>query len=358
MDDRERFLIAQEDNGSFLRVYIPGKRPNNWPTHSIKWTGREHQAPYDEWRREASRLHAFYKKKGLLNDLPERQIPGYSHSYAYAFHPRAIAEITPDPKDQICIRNDVAYNMKHMLWFPLRELLREKIKQYAYIQLEIPKFPLILTEEMCQAWYENNQKSIKFFERLAQTSQDTHIETISSDREITLKITNHPFVSRPVQRIRILPQPTPSVTTLTEDQLRLLHLRVLSRNSNMLKGLTDIERKQLRRGNNAALTASYPLHWIHWLSLSGSMTEQNAMVISSEIAKSYQFSVRYPFEQYWRRNRSFFEKQGLPVFVELPIPTNDYRSRPIAHTITHHPSRRHLNHMTNRALQDYYLEKE
>ena len=358
MDDRERFLIAQEDNGNFLRVYIPGKRPDNWPTRQIKWTGRETLPSFDDMRREAALLLCRMKKKGMPKGLPEKIIPGYSHSYAYAFHPSTIREINPDPKDQIYIRNDVAYNMKHMLWFPLRGLLQEKIKTFDYIQVDLPVCPLILTEEKCQAWYESNQRSSKFFERLAQTSQDTRIESITTDSEVTLKITNHPFVGNPVQRIRLLPHETKETKALSDEQLRLLHLKVLSLDSNMLGGLTDSERKKMRKGANADLIDSYPIHWIRWLSLSGQMTEQNAMIVSEDINKSYQFSVRYPFEQYWRRNRISLENSQLPVFVEVPVPTSGYRPKPVAHILTRHPKRHHLNRMTRHAVQEYFMEKE
>jgi len=358
MDDTERFLIAQEDNGTFLHIYIPGKRPDNWPVRQIKWTGRGPIPSFDDLRREAAVLQRQLKKKGLLENLPERTIPGYSHSYPYSFQPATIREINPDPKDQVYVRNDVAYNMRHMLWFPILKLLKEHIKDYDYIQLEIPIFPPVLTEDLCQAWYENNKSSSRFFDRLLKTSQNTRIETVTSESEITLKITNHPFVDKPIQRIQLLPDETIDSAPLSDDQLRTLHLKVLSRDSNMLKGLTNTERKQLRQGTNDDLVADYPIHWVRWLSLSGTMTEKNAILVFTDTEKSYQHSVRYPFEQYWRRNRSFFEGQNLPVYVEIPVPTNSYRPKPVARTLMPHQNRRYLNEMTRRAAEEYLKEKE
>ena len=358
MDDTERFLIAQEDNGTFLHIYIPGKRPDNWPVRQIKWTGRDPIPSFDDLRREAIILQRQLKKKRLLGNLPERIIPGYSHSYPYSFQPATIREINPDPKDQVYVRNDVAYNMRHMLWFPILKLLKEHIKNYDYIQLEIPVFPPVLTEELCQAWYEDNKKSSRFFDRLLKSSQNTRIETVTSESEITLKITNHPFVDKPIQRIQLLPDETIDSAPLSNDQLKTLHLKVLSRDSNILKGLKNSERKQLRHGASDDLIASYPIHWIRWLSLAGEMTKKNAILVSTNTEKTYQYAIRYPFEQYWRRNHSFFEDQNLPVYVEIPVPTNDYRIKPIAHTLMSHQKRHHLNEMARRTAQEYLREKE
>ena len=358
MDDNERFLIMQEDCGSYLHVYIPGKLPGNWPIRQIKWTGTEKLPSFDDLRREATKIFPTLKKKGLIKNLPERIIPGYSHSYAYDFHPMAIREITPDPKDQVYIRNDVAYNMKHMLWFPLWALMKEKIAHYNYIQLDIPTLPPVVTEEMCQSWFDNNQRASKFFERLSQTSKDTHIERIDSDERITLKITNHPFSGQPIQCFPVFPKPKKQTIRLAEDKLSALHLWVLNRDSNLLKGLSNSERKQLRKGMNPDLTDSYPIHWVRWLSLAGDMTGQNAIVVSLDIEKSYQFSVRYPLERYLRRNGSALQKENKPVFAEIPIPSNEYRAKPVAHTLTPRQNRRHLERLTRQAIQEYFAEKE
>ena len=358
MNDEEQFLIIAEDNGSFLRVYIPGKLPGPWPIRQIKWTGKEKVPSFDDFRREAAQIFPVLKKKGLTKDLPKRIIPGYSHSYAYDFHPMAIYEITPDPKDQVYMRNDVAYNMKHMLWFPLLFLMKEKIKTYDYIQLDLPVLPPVVTEEMCQAWYDNNQKASRFFERISQTSKDTRVERIDTDQDITLKLSHHPFVGQAIRRLPVFPKPKTRAIRLSEDQLHSLHLWVLNRDSNLLKGLSNSERKQLRKGTNPNLTDSYPIHWIRWLSLSGDMTGQNAIVVSADIEKTYQFSVRYPLEQYLRRNGSALAKIGKPVFAEVPIPTNEYRSKPISRVLTPRQNRRQLDNMTRRAVQEYFSEKE
>ena len=352
MDDIDQFFIAQEDNGNFLRVYIPGMPQYISSKKIIKWRGSTKRPPYKKIKTVSKILKKKLLKQGLLKDLPQRQIPGYSSNYDYDFNPMATWEITPRFKDLIYIRNDVFQLMKHTLWFPLLELMKDNIPKYDYIQLELPSLPKIVTENVLQSWYKSNSVAKKFLNSLNKLSQKTSIQEKQDDSKTILKLTNHPFVNQPAICVQVFPERQPDKKEPTLDDISTIKQQVLARDVYLLKGLTDMQRKKLVYGVNADLDSNYHLHWAEWPSLGGQFTKDNALIVSSNIRDMYQYSIREPLENFLKKNRKRFVEQGKPVFVELPIPRNTYRSKPIQKIKLKRQDRHRLNNALKKSVQE------
>ena len=352
MDDRDRFLIAQEDNGNFLRVYIPGMPQYVSSKKVIKWRGSTSSPSPKKVKIISKIIKRKLFKRGLLKDLPQRQIPGYSSNYEYDLRPMATWEITPRFRDLIYVRNDVFYLMKHTLWFPLLELMKNNISQYDYIQLELPSLPQIVTEDVLESWYKNNLVAKNFLNFLNKLSQRTSIQEEQDDSKTILKLTNHPFVNQPAICVQVFPESQADKKEPTTEQISTIRQQVLTRDAYLLKGLTDMQRKKLVYGLNAGLDSNYHVHWVKWPSLGGQFSKDNALIVSSNIREMYQYSIREPLENFLKENQTRFVEQGKPVFVELPIPRNIYRSKPIPKIKLKRQDRRRLNEALKKSVRE------
>lgn len=292
------------------------------------------------------------QKRGVLKNLPQRQVPGYSSNYDYDIRPMATWEITPQFKDLIYIRNDVFQLMKHTLWHPLLELMKSNISNYDYIQLELPALPQIVTEDVLESWYKSNLVVKKFMNSLSKLSQRTSIQEKQDDSETILKLTNHPFVNQPSIRVQVFPERHPDKKELTLEEISTIRQQVLMRDVYLLKGLTDLQRKKLVYGLNTDLDSNYHVHWIEWPSLGGQFSKDNALIVSSNIRDMYQYSIRAPLEKFLKENRKRFAEQGKPVFIELPIPRNTYRSKPIQKIKLKRQDRRRLNDVLKKSIRE------
>jgi hypothetical protein len=352
-DEYSEFYFAQEDHGNFLHIYIPGKLPMARGEKQIKWCGNFANPSKENYKKEAIILRKNLKKNGLLKDLPQRQLPGYSSFYPYSVAPMGIWEITPDLKDLIYVRNDVAYKMKHTLWFPLWKKLQENIGQYDYIQLTLPKLPKLMLEEHLNEWYKNNTLEAGFIKRLEKLSQKTMIDIMEDDNSIRIRPVNHPFVNQPARRIEYSQNQEKSRENLPCQDMLKLKQQVLERDVYLLKGLTDSERKKMAHASlsDVEQDSTHQLHWIHWPSLNGGMNKDNAIIVTSNIKQMYQFAVQTPLESFLKSHGSDLAKKGKPVFVELPIPYNGYRSAPIKKIKTKHQNRSELKQKLQKALE-------
>ncbi|MBQ7412860.1 MAG: hypothetical protein IJV07_01110 [Alphaproteobacteria bacterium] len=352
MIDSERFVIAKEEHGSFMRIYIPGKVPNHAGSRTIRWTGVPEPISGAVLKKEARRLKATLKSQGLLENLPQKTIPGYAHGYAYDCKLSMTGDITNDPRELIYIRNDVAYNMRHMLWYPLAEILKKEIQTHDYILVDIPVFPKVATEKFFQDWYDSNQKNAAFVQRLNRSSNHTQVCLTSSCGKTILKIKGHPFEKQPTRLVTLLPVPrTKTQPQLSETQLDNIRTRVLQRDVKYLKELTNFEQNQLSRASAPELADTYRLHWVQWLTLAGAAHRSNAIVVRPEIERSYQFTVQAPFMSFWERNKVDFAERGRPVLVELPVPLNAYRYKPAPQPMTNRQERRYLNRLTQQMAE-------
>ena len=359
MIDSERFVIAKEEHGSFMRIYIPGKVPNHAGSRTIRWTGVPEPISGAVLKKEAHRLKETLKSQGLLENLPQKTVPGYAHGYAYDCQLSMTGDITNDPRELIYIRNDVSYNMRHMLWYPLAEILRKEIQTHDYILLDIPVFPKVVTEKFCQDWYDSNQNKEAFVQKLNRPSNHTQICITSSCGKTILKIKNNPFEKQPTKLIQLFPEPRAKLTPqLSTTQLTDIRTRVLQRDVKYLKELTDFEKKQLSKAANPALADLYRLHWIQWLTLAGAAHRSNAIVVRPEIEQSYQFTVQSPFMSYWEKHKADFAERGRPVFVELPVPLNAYHHKPTPRPLTNRQERRYLNRLTRQMAEECLIRED
>ncbi len=351
-DEYSEFCFTQEDHGNYLHISVPGKLPESLGEKEIKWTGPFSSPLPKHLKEEAIRLKIRLKKEGRLENLPQKQLPGYSSVYSYGVAPMGVWEITPDLKDLIYIRNDVAHKMKHALWFPLLKKLQENIPNYDYIQLTLPKLPKVVTEELLNEWYKNNLISAGFVKRLEKMGQKTMIDVIDDSKNILVKPVNHPFVNQPYHRVLIDPNQPKKTQSLSEQDLLKLKQQVVERDLYLLKGLTDAERKKLSHINpsNTDTDYSHQLHWIQWPSLNGQMDKNNAIITTKTIAQMYQYVVQSPLECFLKIHLDDLLKKGKPVFVDLPVPYNGYRANPIKKIKTKHQNRPKLKHILQKKI--------
>lgn len=343
-DAYSEFYFAQEDHGDFLHIYIPGKLPMSTGQMQIKWKGNSVKPPIKDYKKAVILLKKNLKKAGNLKDLPQRQIPGYDSNYDYDVAPMGIWEITPNLKDLIYIRNDVAQKAKHTLWFPLLKKLQENIEHYDHIQLTLPQLPKLMTEEYLNEWYKNNQLESGFMKRLEKLSQKTMVDVIEDEESIKIKPVNHPFVNQPIKKVRYFLNQEKNPQNLSYQDFIKLKQQVIERDIYLLKGLSDSERKKLAHASlsDVQTESLHQLHFIQWPSLNGQMDKNNAIVVTSNIKQMYQYAVQTPVELFLRHHGAKLLAKGKPVFIELPIPYNDYRQCPIKKVKTKHDSRARL----------------
>ena len=354
MDYEQRFTLHMEDHGSFLHISIPGKAPGVHETQTIRWTAMGPFLKSNELTAERAQFKRELKRQGLLKNLPEKIIPGYAHSYAYEVRFAVPYEICTDLNNLAYIRNDVSHVANHMLWFPLMKELEGRKDQYDHILIEVPVFPKVVTESFYDKWYENNQRATSFVKRLRNSSAQTRIHRTETDREIILKVKNHPFEEQPTQRVlldmkRILRQPTPLSDEAAGDMKR----RVLSRDAYLLRGLDDNPRKCFARGQDIPLSDAYELHWKRWLSLSGKQERNNVIVVPKGLSVTYRMTVQAPVECYLDKNYVRLAQAGKDVYLDIPLPMAHYRDRPIARRCC---SKRQNRYALNRQVREAYTE--
>lgn len=354
MDEETQFSFHQENHGSFLHIYVPGKLPDYIPMQTIRWQGKPQLPDPAEVECAKHHLKNTLNNKGLLQDLPQRQIPGYSSNYPYDCQFSILPDIVADTRHMTYIRNDVHYHAKHALWFPLLRLLTENRDKFSYILIDLPVIPQITPENFFTNWLASNQKAIRFFQKVHDSSAQTRIHRSETQDAVILSIQNHRFASQPTTRIRInFATNTHPASPLTQDELDELKQRVFSRDAYLLRGLNDQTRKSLAHGMDIPLTRDYQLHWKRWLSLGGQQVKNNALIIPQDMALHYRTAVLLPTEHYLSQHKAELARLHKPVYIDVPVPVADYRNRPITRPHTKHIRRHALNNMVRRSVWDY-----
>ena len=352
LTETDSFFIAKEDHGHFLRVYVPGDPHHISAKKVIRWRGEPKYPPYFKIKAASKVLKRKLAKEGLLDDLPQESIPGYSVNYPYDVQFMATRKITPQLNDLIYVRNDVFYLLNRTLWHPLLKLMQENIKNYDYIRLELPQLPQLVTEDVVQSWYEANQLAAHFWHSLDKLTKTTTIQIDQDEQKTILRLKNHPFVNQPILPVQIWPEQSAGSKELTPAELSVIKRQVLERDVYFLKGLTDTQRKKLVYGINPHLDASYHLHWIQWPSLNGEQKKENAIIVSSNIRDMYQYAIKTPLEQFLKDNKQQLIDQGNPIILELPVPRNTYRPKPVKKIKMKRQNRRHLDRSLKKSIVD------
>jgi len=175
------------------------------------------------------------------------------------------------------------------------------------------------------------------------------------ENETVLKITGHPFVNQPIERVLLFPTNAFQVPKrLTASDQDMLRLKLLRRDTYRLKGLTDAERAHL--AHTKSVNDTYQIHWIKWLSLGGDMTAKNAFLVTRDTQLKYRILVQEPFHAYWDQNAGAFTQSGKRVVAEIPVPLTAYRPTPIRPVHTKRQDRYHLNRLTKLAADNYQYE--
>ena len=356
LDYNKQFFILQEDRGSFLRISIPGQVPDSFDKRIIHWS-QEALNQYPRFipsatkRQKRKELTEFLKsQKKQYAHLPQREIPGYSYSYAYDFHYATTSDICRDPDDIVYIRNDVHLYTKHMLWFPIEKIIREKKDKFSDIQIELPVFPQIITEDFYKNWYENNQHEMHFLTRTLEKSDKTVIEQQEKEDCFVLKFKNHSFANQPVKRIQLVPTSQQVDMTLSDKEYEALKTSLLKRDARILSNLTNRDRRRFAHAQKTDETDNLHIHWIHWDFLNGEMTKENALLVTSDIQTKYRLTIEQPFIKYWEQNHHILSRQDKPVFVYVPIPMNCYRHKPIKKEHMKPQERRFVNRQERHKL--------
>ncbi len=355
-DYDKHFFILQEDRGSFLRISIPGQIPDAHETRVIHWS-QETLNIYPKFishntkRQMRKELTTFLKsQKKRYNLLPQKNIPGYDHFYSYDFQYATTSDICRDPDDIVYIRNDISHYIRHMLWFPIEKIIKEKKDKFSDIQIELPVFPRIITEDFYKGWYENNQQEMHFLTKTLEKSDKTIIEQIEKEDCYVLKLKNHSFANQPTQRIQLIPTTQQVQTTLSEHEYDLIKLAILKRDARLLSNLTNRERRRFARGQKTEDGENLHIHWKYWDFLNGPQIKENAILVTSDIQTKYRLTIEQPFIKYWERHQHIFSQKGKPVFVDLPIPMNGYRHKPIQKEHMDPQERRFINRQKRHKL--------
>ena len=356
LDYGKHFFILQEDRGSVLRISIPGIVPETSDKRIIHWS-QEALDMHPQFisrelkkQKEKEIISLLDEQKKSFSDLPQKNVPGYTHNYPYSFQYATTSDICRDPNDIVYTRNDVQHYARHMLWFPLEKIIADKKSKYTDIQIELPVFPAIITEDFYKEWYESNQHEMLFLTRTLEQSSKTSIEKIEREDCILLKLKNHSFINQPVKRIQLIPTEQQEHITLTEKEEDLLKTSVLKRDARLLSGLTNRERRRFARGQKTEETSELHIHWIHWDFLNGEQTKENALLVSSDIQTKYRLTIEQPFIKYWEHHQDDLSRKGKPVFVDVPVPMNGYRHKPIQKEHIKPQERRFINRQERHKL--------
>jgi len=354
MDYDDKFTLHLEDHGSFLHIFIPGTAPGVRETQTIRWTGMATPPKSKDIKRDKQQLVRSLRRSGKLKNLPQKTVPGYDHGYAYDVRFAIPYEISPVLDNLVYTRNDVAHVTNHMLWFPIMDILRENEAKYSHILIDAPVFPKVVTEHFYQSWYESNQKASPFVQRVQDGSTRTRIQRTETEDAIILQIKNHMFEGQPTLRLRVNPYaPMSFIPPKYDEKMEDLKRRIFARDAYLLRGLDDRARKCLARGQSTPLSDDYKLHWKNWLSLDGTRTRENAILVPNDIELFYRASVRAPVENYLKKYSLLLAKAGKPIYVDVPIPMAHYRNKPIARHCSKRQDRRALNRIARQDALEY-----
>lgn len=351
-----KFFILQEDRGSFLRISIPGQVPDSSDKRIIHWSEAALSEfprfiPFDTKKQKHKEITAWLRtQKRSRSTLPQKSLPGYSNTYLYDFQYAATSDICRDPDDIVYVRNDVHHYAKHMLWFQIDKIIKDKKDKFSDIQIELPVFPQIITEDFYKDWYENNQQEMRFLAKTLEKSDNTIIEQQEKEDCFVLKFKNHSFANQPVKRIQLCPTTQQTNIVLDDKEYEALKTTLLKRDARMLSGLTNRERRRFARGQKTEETSDLHIHWIHWDFLNGEQTKENALLISSDIQTKYRLTIEQPFIKYWEHHQDSLSRKGKPVFIDVPIPMNGYRHKPIQKEHIKPQERRFINRQERHKL--------
>ena len=351
-----QFFILQEDCGSFLRISIPGQVPDSADKRIIHWSPEsldEHPKfiPYETKKQKQKEITAWLRtQKKSRSGLPQKELPGYSNTYLYDFQYAATSDLCRDPDDIVYIRNDVHHYAKHMLWFQIDKIIKENKNKFSDIQLELPVFPQVITEDFYKDWYDNNQQEMRFLTKTIEKSDKTFIEKVEKEDCIILKLKNHSFSNQPIKRVQLLPTSQQTHVVADLHEYDTIKLSVLKRDARLLNNLTNRERRRFARGQKTEDSENLHIHWVHWDFLNGPQAKENAILVTPDIQTKYRLSIELPFLKYWENNQSDLSRKGKPVFIDLPIPMNGYRHKPLQKEHMDPQERRFINRQERHKL--------
>ena len=355
-DFRNQFFILQEDRGSFLHISIPGQIPNSPQMRTLYWTDPElgtkpkFISPKLKKQMKKELIEFLKSQRKSLKHLPQREIPGYKDNYSYDFQYATTSSLCRDERDIVYVRNDVQHHIRHALWLQIEEIIAEKKEKFSDIRIELPVFPKIVTDAFYREWYENNQREMRFLTKTLEKSDKTFIEKIEKEDCFLLKLKNHPFSNQPVQRVQLIPTEQKNTIRLNNEEYKLLKTSVLKRDARLLNSLTNRERHWFSRGHKTDEAENLHIHWIHWDLLNGPQTRKNALLVTSDIQMKYRLTVELPFLKYWENYETILSRKGKPVFIDIPVPMNCYRQKPIQKEHLKPQERRFINRQERHRL--------